>query len=180
MCYSNVQAKITYILQGGIIFKVGIICAVNAVIATQILIDTYQVSIVINAGTAGGMDKDIELFDTIISTQSAYHDVDSEILTKFHSWLSFIYFDSDENLLNMAKNIFNQSSKVYFRRMVTGEKFIEDDTRNSINDKYLPLSVDMETASIAHVCYVNKIPFIAIRSITDTATHSGIDNFEKL
>jgi len=37
----------------------------------------------------------------------------------------------------------------------------------------------METASIAHVCYVNRIPFIAVRTITDTATHSGIDNFEK-
>ncbi len=63
--------------------------------------------------------------------------------------------------------------------MVTGEKFIEDSMRNEINNKFSPLSVDMETASIAHVCYVNKIPFIAIRTITDTASHSGVDNFEK-
>lgn len=155
------------------------VCKVNAAIATQILIDTYQVNIIINAGTAGGMDKSIELFDTIISTQAAYHDVDADILTDFHPWLSSIYFNSDENLLNLAKNIFSNSSKVHFGRMVTGEKFIKDDMRESINDTYLPLSVDMETASIAHVCYVNEIPFIAIRSITDTATHIGIENFEK-
>lgn len=37
----------------------------------------------------------------------------------------------------------------------------------------------METASIAHVCYVNNIPFISIRTITDTVTHKGIENFEK-
>lgn len=37
----------------------------------------------------------------------------------------------------------------------------------------------METASIAHVCYVNKIPFIAVRSFTDTADSSAEDNFEK-
>ena len=41
------------------------------------------------------------------------------------------------------------------------------------------LSVDMETAAVAHVCYVNRIPFLCVRSITDTAEHSGIDNFDR-
>lgn len=63
--------------------------------------------------------------------------------------------------------------------MITGEKFIEDEGPEFINIKYAPLSVDMETASVAHVCYVNKIPFIAIRTITDTSSHMGIDEFEK-
>lgn len=63
--------------------------------------------------------------------------------------------------------------------MVTGESFIEKSMRDQINSKYEPLSIDMETASIAHVCYVNQIPFIAIRTMTDTATHSGIESFEK-
>lgn len=155
------------------------VCKVNAAIAAQILIDTYCVTAIINAGTAGGMDEKIELFDTIISTQAAYHDVDDDILTEFHPWLPSNYFNADQSLLNTAKDICSKNSKVYFGRMVTGEKFIEDDMRESINKKYLPLSVDMETASIAHVCYVNKIPFIAIRSITDTAAHAGIENFEK-
>ena len=43
----------------------------------------------------------------------------------------------------------------------------------------MPLTIDMETASVAHVCYVNKIPFISIRTITDTASNCGIDEFEK-
>lgn len=155
------------------------VCKVNAAIATQILIDKYCVDSIINAGTAGGMDKNINLFDTVISTQTAYHDVDDGILTEFHPWMSTIYFDADEKLLNIAKAISDKNETVYLGRMVTGEKFIEDNMRDSINQKYLPLSVDMETASIAHVCYVNKIPFISIRSITDTATHSGTQNFEE-
>jgi len=36
----------------------------------------------------------------------------------------------------------------------------------------------METASISHVCYANNIPFIAIRTITDTEEASGIEEFE--
>jgi adenosylhomocysteine nucleosidase len=155
------------------------VCKVNAAIATQILIDTYFVNSIINVGTAGGMDKNINLFDTIISTQVAYHDVADEVLTEFHPWLSSTYFNADENLLNIAKAICDKFKNVYFGRMVTGEQFIVENMRDRINQKYLPLSVDMETASIAHVCYVNKIPFISVRSITDTAEHSGIKNFEE-
>ncbi len=42
-----------------------------------------------------------------------------------------------------------------------------------------PLSVDMESAAVAHVCYANKIPFISIRTITDTPLHDGMENFEQ-
>lgn len=155
------------------------VCKVNAAIATQILIDNYCVDAIINAGTAGGMDKNINLFDTIISTQVAYHDVDDGILTEFHPWLSTIYFNADEDLLNMARKIGNKFSNVYFGRMVTGEQFIEGKARDRINQKYSPLSVDMETASVAHVCYVNTKPFISVRSITDTEAYSGVEKFEE-
>ncbi len=43
----------------------------------------------------------------------------------------------------------------------------------------MPLTVDMETAAIAYVCYGNRVPFLAIRCVTDTASHSGSENFEK-
>lgn len=155
------------------------VCKVNAAIATQILIDSYGVDSVINAGTAGGMNESIHLFDTVISTQVAYHDVDEGILTEFHPWMPTVYFNADANLLDIAKEICQRNEKVRLGRMVTGEKFIEDALRDGINQKYSPLSVDMETASIAHVCYANQIPFISIRSVTDTATHSGVENFEK-
>ncbi len=157
------------------------VCKVNAAIATQILIDTYHSDIIVNAGTAGGMDANLEILDTVISTEVAYHDVASEILTEFHPWLDTNFFKTDQNLLALSKKAVNRLGdgyKVFWGRMVTGEAFITDEGRQEINKKFAPLTVDMETASIAHVCYVNKIPFIAIRSITDTATHSGAKHFE--
>ena len=152
---------------------------VNAAVAAQILIDTYHVDAVINAGTAGGIHDKIKIFDSVISTQVAYHDMDDDILTEFHPWLSSVYFDADEKLLSTAKDAFKDRNSVFFGKMVTGDKFIEDKMRTIIDEKYSPLSVDMETASIAHVCCVNKIPFIAIRTITDTASHDGADSFER-
>ena len=158
------------------------VCKVNAAIATQILIDTYHVNIIINAGTAGGMNHDLEIFDTVISTEVAYHDVAPHILTEFHPWLENIYFKADKKLLSMTQKAvkkIDMAGKVYWGRMVTGEAFITDEGRQQINDIFAPLTVDMETASIAHVCYVNSIPFISIRSATDTVTHSGTGHFEE-
>ena len=158
------------------------VCKVNAAIATQILIDTFAVNIVINAGTAGGMDKKLNIFDTVISTEVAYHDVAPGILTEFHPWMETVYFRADPTLLNLSRQAvdkMNTEDEVYWGRMVTGEAFIADEGREKINEQFSPLSVDMESASIAHVCHVNKIPFISIRSITDTATHSGTGHFEE-
>lgn len=158
------------------------VCKVNAAIASQILIDTFNVKKIINAGTAGGMDPRLKIFDTVISTETAYHDVEKGILTDFHPWMESVYFEVDKKLLNAAKEAaakIHTKGKIYFGRMVTGEAFIADDGRKQIIDKFNPLSVDMETASIAHVCYVNQIPFIAIRTITDTAEHSGSSAFEE-
>lgn len=63
--------------------------------------------------------------------------------------------------------------------MITGEAFINDEGRDKINSKFSLLTVGMETASIAHTCYVNEIPFIAIRTVTNTPIHSGSENFDK-
>lgn len=158
------------------------VCKTNAATATQILIDTYGVNIIINSGTAGGMSNEVDIFDTVISTEIAHYDMDEGILTEFHPWMPSIYFKADDVLLNLSKKALkriNMKNKVFFGVMVTGEKFIDDSSRSEVNIALKPLSVDMETASIAQVCYVNKIPFISIRSITDNASHDGIDNFEK-
>lgn len=158
------------------------VCKVNAAIATQILIDTYHVDMIINAGTAGGMDPKLDIFDTVISTEVAYHDVHEEILTEFHPWMDSVFFKADEELLMLSEKAvakLNTDYRIVWGRMVTGEAFITDEGRDEINAKFIPLTVDMETGSIAHVCYVNQIPFIAIRSITDTPSHSGSEYFEE-
>lgn len=158
------------------------VCKVNAAIATQILISSYGAEIVINAGTAGGMDERLDIFDAVIATEVAYHDVFPTILTEGHPWMETEYFKADQKLIELSEIAVEKiktCNNVVWGRMVTGEQFIAEEGRKEINDRYAPLIVDMETASIAHVCYVNKVPFISIRCITDTAKHSGQGNFDK-
>ena len=150
----------------------------NAAIATQILIDTYGAGAIINSGTAGGMDARLELFDTVVCTGAVYHDVQEAILTAFHPKLPSIHFKACETLIKKSKNV-KTNGKICYGSLVTGNKFIDDDGRDEINAKFEPLAVDMETASIAHVCYVNNVPYVAVRTITDTANHSGVGTFEE-
>lgn len=157
------------------------VCKVNAAIASQILIDSFSVDMIINPGTAGGMNPKLKVFDTVISTEVSYHDVAPDILTEFHPWMKSVFFEADQELVELSKTAVGKmhpAGKVFWGRMVTGESFITQQGRKEINDRFAPLTADMETAAIAHVCHVNRIPFISVRCITDTAEHSGIGSFE--
>ncbi|EGT3617566.1 5'-methylthioadenosine/adenosylhomocysteine nucleosidase [Clostridium perfringens] len=157
------------------------VCKVNAAIAAQLLIDKFNVTHIIVTGVAGGIDTRLNIGDTVISTEVAYHDVEADILTQYHPWMKSIYFKVDNTLLEICKKVLHENTfnhEIYFGRIVTGESFITNNMREEIINKFNPLCVDMETGSIAHVCYANSIPFLAIRSITDTEDHSGVETFE--
>lgn len=156
------------------------VCRVNAAVAAQLLIDLFQVHSIVNAGTAGGMQEEVQLFDTVVARQSAYHDMDADILTEFHPWMPSVYFPADEQMLAAARAYSRTSQhRLLFGRIVTGERFVGESGRAEICARFAPLAVDMETAGVAHVCYVNRVPFLSIRTITDTAAHSGMENFER-
>lgn len=157
------------------------VCKVNAAIAAQLLIHRFQTDAVINAGVAGGIAREAALFDTIVARQCAYHDVAEDILTEFHPWMPSVYFDADPRLLLAAREFAAQSGlSVKFGTIVTGEQFVEKEEKMRIREVFAPLAADMESASAAQVCYVNKIPFLSVRTITDNAeSESGQDAFEE-
>lgn len=153
---------------------------VNAAIAAQILIDRFGVSMIVNTGTAGGVSGDVHLFDTVVATEAVHYDVEDHILTGFHPWLKEAVFPSDQRLLHFAQAAAARAGgRVLFGRMATGETFVADDTRGEVLQRSHPLTADMETAAIAQVCHANGIPFIAVRTVTDDAMHSGCEFFEE-
>jgi len=150
------------------------VCRANAAMAAQILIDSYGCDAIINAGTAGGMAAEVGLLDVVVGEESVYHDVEVDVLAEFCPVEKLRIFRSDERLVSLARKAAAEfDHAVHFGRMATGEKFIEDEGRDAINEALAPLSVDMETAAVAQVCRRNGIPFIVVRSITDTADHKG-------
>ena len=156
------------------------VCKVNAAIAAQLLIDRFSVDAILNAGTAGGMDTRLDLFDTAVTTEVCYHDVAPDILTDFHPWLKSVWMPTDPMLLALCRRAATSfPGRVFFGRTVCGESFITDAGRADIQKTYAPLTADMESGAVAQVCHANGVPFLTIRTVTDTAAHSGIENFEK-
>lgn len=157
------------------------VCKVNAAIATQIMIDRFDVTHVILTGVAGALDESLEIGDIVIADEITYHDVAREILTEYHPWMEDIYFKTDIAMVNAASNIAKSlelKNKCYIGRIITGEAFITENERDKLIQTFEPLCVDMESAGVAHVCYANSIPFIVIRSMSDFANEEGSESFE--
>jgi len=159
---------------------------VNAAACTQILIDRFGVTTIINTGIAGSLNNEVKICDIVISNNLTYHDVRKE---QMKGWFPFVeHFETSNLLVEIAiqayKNMKIKEFNYHVGRIVTGEAFISDnELKSKIIKNYSPHCVEMEGSAIGHVAYINKIPFIVIRSISDNAdcdAHISYDNFEKI
>lgn len=155
------------------------VAKVNSAMATQILIDRFNVDCVINTGIAGGMDKSVKVCDIVIANEVMHHDVTTRFLQNYPPYCG--NYEADKKLIEYAvdacsKNGYNS----HLGRIVSGEQFISDnEVKNKIVTEFTPLAVDMESAAIGHCCYRNAIPFATIRCISDNADDEGEMSFEE-
>lgn len=161
---------------------------VNSATCAQMLVDLYNVDFIINTGIAGALHKELRVGDIVISKDTLYHDLDA---TGFNYELSVIpgmatsLFKADKKLVLKAKKVcerVNTDIKTYVGRIVTGDQFInQDEKKKQLLDLFDGYCTEMEGCAIAHTAYLNDIPFIIIRAISDNADNSaGItyDEFE--
>ena len=150
---------------------------VNSARVTQILIDNFDIELVINVGTAGSVDNSLEIGDVVVATELVQYDFD---VTPFGRKLGEIEnigesIKVDENLLKLFDDINVRKGK-----LASGDKFIVNrEDKDNIRNIFNALAIEMEGASIAQVCYLDKIPFLVIRSITDKLDGSSKLDFEK-
>ncbi len=158
---------------------------VNAAVCTQVLIDMYGVDYIINVGVAGAISKELEIGDIVISSQCIEHDFDTSALgdpVGFISRLNVSFFKADDELIEIAKQAGESAcdSKVVVGTIASGDQFIASNEKKSIIWKEFKAScAEMEGAAIAHTCFLNMIPFVIIRSISDKAEDSSEHDYEK-
>ncbi|MCX7902999.1 MAG: 5'-methylthioadenosine/adenosylhomocysteine nucleosidase [Caloramator sp.] len=158
---------------------------VNAAICSQILIDDFNVDIVINTGVAGRVNEKLNPGDVVISKDLVQHDVDGTCIDYKPGQIPRMddyIFKADEKLINLAlestKDI--EHFKVHIGRIATGDQVIADSKKLIwLKETFDALAVEMEGAAIAHACYVNNIPFVVIRSISDFADENHVADYEK-
>ena len=145
---------------------------VNAAVCTQILADRYNVDCVINTGVAGSLKNEINIGDIVISSDAIQHDMDA---TGFGYKMGVIprmpvsVFEADRKLIDAARAACSEAVPeigVFEGRVVSGDQFITVDT-------FAAYCTEMEGAAIAQAAYLNSIPFLIIRAISDKADDSA-------
>lgn len=161
-----------------VIFILSGIGKVNAASHTQYLIDRFKPDIVINVGVAGSLTPDLKFGDVIIAHDLVQHDMD---VSAFGMKLGQIprmevfAFKTDETLLSKFCQLESDEYQIVVGRIATGDKFIDDkDGAEFINQEFNALACEMEGAAIAHVCYLNQIPFVVVRALSDMAGQSDV------
>lgn len=158
---------------------------VNAAICAQILISEYKVGTVINVGVAGGIGMDIYPGDVVVAENLVQYDMDTTAFGDKHGQiprLDTFDFKCDENLVSVCTKACDEIEgfNTFLGRIVSGDKFVASvDTIKWLEEEFDAKAVEMEGASIAHVCYLNNIPFVVIRSISDNANNGAHMDYEK-
>ena len=141
------------------------------------LIDRYDVSLVINIGVSGSVDNSLDIGDIVVGEKLVQHDFD---VTGFGRKLGEIegigiYINTNPRLLDIFKD-----KNVKIGVIASGDKFVTDiNDKNFIRETFDALCVEMEGASVAQTCLMNKIDFLIIRSISDKLDGSSKVEFPK-
>ena len=150
---------------------------VNAALTTQMLIDRYDVSMDINIGVSGSVDNSLDIGDIVVGERLVQHDFD---VTGFGRKLGEIegigvYIETNPRILS----VFNDKD-VKTGVIASGDKFVTDiNDKNFIREEFNALCVEMEGASVAQTCLMNKIDFLIIRSISDKLDGTSKIEFPK-
>ena len=163
--YEFVTGKINS--QDIVIVKCGI-GKVQSGIVTALMVENFHPTLIINSGIAGGFDKELKVFDIVCATKTGFYDID--FTAENHEFGSL----NGENRFVLNDSSINNPCdlNIKYGLILSADLFATDRKRlDDIFNKYYideqVLAVDMESASIAKVCYDNNVKCVIIRSISD-------------
>jgi len=146
---------------------------VNAALGAQQMINEYHPDCIISSGCAGGNGDDINIQDVVVSSELCYHDVYCGTAIDNTTQYGQVQglparYQADAELLSKASAL-NCGVAVHQGLIVTGDWFVDTKEKMRSIIELFPeaKAVDMESAAIAQTCYINKVPFVSFRVVSD-------------
>lgn len=155
---------------------VAAVCGVGkvfAAICAEAMILKFGVNMVINIGVAGSLTKDLGVLDVALASQVVQHDIDTSPLgdpVGLLSGINEIFLPTDDRMRALMQECLEDRKINYsVGTVATGDQFIAtDEKRVWIRNHFGAIAAEMEGGSIGQVCYINKVPFLILRSISDS------------
>ncbi len=159
---------------------------VNAAACAQILADRYQVSMIMNTGIAGGLLDEVNVGDIVLSEDAVQHDMDCVgfgydpgVIPRMET----SFFKADPKLVELAEQCcreVNPEIQVFRGRVASGDCFVSSaEKKAAIRSGFQAACCEMEGAAIAHVAWLNGLPWIIIRAISDKADGTAAEQYDK-
>jgi adenosylhomocysteine nucleosidase len=146
---------------------------VNAALGAQRMINTFKPDVIISSGCAGGNGDDVNVQDVVVSRELTYHDVYCgtaiDNTTQYGQVQGLpVRYQADPKLLAIAKSL-KLDIALHEGLIVTGDWFVDskDKMREIVGHFPEAKAVDMESCAIAQTCYLNQVPFISFRVVSD-------------
>ena len=153
---------------------------VNAGMCVQILADLFEVTHILNTGVAGSLNAKLDIGDILVSKAALQHDMDVTPLGYEPGQIPGIdtlSFPADEEMYNTALaacHKVNPDINALLGLVVSGDQFISSkEVKDRLVNVFHGDCAEMEGASIAQASYLNNLPFIVIRAISDKADNSA-------
>ena len=141
---------------------------VGASYTSVLLTQSFDVSLIINIGSAGGLGLDQEVGDIVLAQSASHHD--RLIARKQLDPLTNL-FVMKEHLIQHAKNTLKAMKfKYHTGQLISGDQFLSEETPHysTVYDNFPnAIAVDMESGSIAEIANRLGIDCIIIRSLSD-------------
>jgi len=155
---------------------------VFAAICTQTMILKFNPKIIINTGISGGI-KNLDIGEVVIADNVVQHDIDTSPLGDpkgMISGINLIQIPCSKNIVKKIDNLLKRGNiKHKIGTIATGDQFIANNKYvKKINKEFRAIAFDMESGAIGQVCYVNKVDYGIVRSISDNGSDSAGQDFE--
>ena len=159
---------------------------VHAARLTQSMIDNFKLDFIINVGTAGAINPKLKIGDLVVGRTVVQHDFDITAFGHSKGYITGIgnYVKCDDNLLEKLKETINKMPETNYEIklgiVATGDIFCtEKYMKEKIRTKFDADIVDMECGAIAQVCYLEEMPFLVIRTVSDVPNGENARTFDE-
>lgn len=140
---------------------------IAAAASTQYIIDHWAPLLLINLGTCGGFEGDIEKGTTILVEKTIVYD----IIEQMGDYDTHIAQYTTE--LDLAWLGDNYPQKVSRTLLVSADRDLIAEEIQTLRDKYGAVAGDWESGAIAFVANLNQVPTIILRGVTDLVGSRG-------
>ncbi len=157
---------------------------VEAGITTERLITDCGADVVINSGSAGGIGDGLHVGDVVISTATAYHDVDATAFDYQYGQLpgKEPRFAASEKWGDALAKAGEQTGLTVKQGLiVSGDQFIasQDAIKQILAHFPDALSSEMEGAAVGQVATDHQVPYVVVRAMSDTGDEEAGVSFDE-